>query len=179
MKTLKITPKHYKQLTGGNLYLNFTFADSMAEYPIPKARPLLDTLLIDDLDPNILNHQLLRDSLYALRGKPGQIFATNDEDEFTPNDPPALNIFHLSTSSPLDCELWLKQFEADCLSAFSTAGGDDDTFDYIPFFIYLFQDLLTQMGLAAYIPTFRKKLYAIDPEFPEFFTDQELTQFTK
>jgi hypothetical protein len=72
----------------------------------------------------------------------------------------------------------LKDFENRIIDAFANASGDDDTFDYVPQFYYLYESLLVTLKLEDHIPVFRKTLWETEPEYPEFFTTEELKSWT-
>ena len=81
---------------------------------------------------------------------------------------------------------WLAQFQGACITAFLMASGDDDTFDYVPSFIEAFEQTIEILGKEGIIiepedklKNFRHSLYLLDPEFPEFFTDEECEEWTK
>jgi hypothetical protein len=74
---------------------------------------------------------------------------------------------------------YLNEFAAACKDAFANAGGDDSTFDYIPALIELFENLLEILGYTTELENFRRELYMLDPEYPEFFSDEEIEKFQK
>jgi len=74
-------------------------------------------------------------------------------------------------------ERFMKLWRELSIRAFATAGGDDDTYDYTPSFIETYEQLLEYAYGKGEIKIFRKELYNTDPEYPEFFSDEELEEF--
>lgn len=73
---------------------------------------------------------------------------------------------------------WIKDFEIQTQVIFQLAGGDDDKLDYVPAFIDLFINLIELLN-PDYLTEYRYSLFKIDPDYPEFFGEEETEQFTK
>lgn len=172
-----------------NFYIYFV--DFMGQYPIPKTRDVatlnrLDSFMTDD------EMQLILNKLYAGPNNPKQTYFVVDNGGQDIGETPTIDEHGIPDISQwyiyLGPEGWtdksakelydlLMEFEGGCEHAFSNAGGDDDTFDYVPNFIWLYENLLDELGMKDEVKRFRHGLYELDPEYPEFFTDEEETEW--
>lgn len=81
--------------------------------------------------------------------------------------------------SILAFEEYMVDFRTWCIHIFANSGGDDDTYDYCPSMMDAFQQLLSEYKGEEAVDEFRKELYLTDPEFPEYFEDDELERWKK
>lgn len=163
------------------------FVDFMAEYSLPLTRDVVNmTSMYAFLDDGTM--QLILDKLYAGPTNPKQSYLVVDNGgqnlgeipTIDENGEPCITQWYLwlgdegwDKKSANELQGLLTKFEDSCKDAFSNAGGDDDTYDYVPNFIYLYENLLDGLGMKDEVKRFRRELYNIDPEYPEFFTDEE------
>lgn len=174
-----LTRKLYHSKSRENGFLDLYIIDYMGEYLIQHNN--LQKILVyspDDILGSAIDINKLRENLIT---KPGQLITSNSSDEDNPLelDPSYdFQLFHYFTSNYTEFLGFVLQWETQCYNLFASPGGDDDTFDYIPHFIWLFENLLQELGLTQYEETFRRNLFKINPEYPEFFHKHETDKWS-
>lgn len=159
--TLK-TP--YPVLIQDNHYLDLYLFDYMAEYTYFNTFQVLNGNML----PKSLREPF-REILNNSKPQPGEIFISNSSRENHIDDYESLSIFYAQIRSEIELYELLQIWSDTIDHIFSNPGGDDDTFDYIPHYIYLFQDLLRQLFGEETLEQHMDHLKTINPEFPEFF----------
>ena len=175
-----ITKKHLATLginTDEPQNVSIYFMDSMGEIGIPNTKPIIQVHRVADMMPTFILEEFATQAL-NLENRPGHLMVRNFED----TDLAGLDItvFDMYTNHIEVLIQFIEEFEYAVMTEFGSAGGDDSTFDYIPAYYYLLEDLYRALRLPAqHGIDFRRRLYEIDPEYPEFFTDEELNDFSK
>lgn len=158
--------------------------DIMGEYEIPHSHGLLKTFDLESIYGEDIAIKMTRDALVELRKREDLKFFSNGVDienlETNTSDLYG-DICHIVIPKE-DLEQWVNDFADDVTDKFTNAGGDDDIYDYTPNYYCLFEDLLRFLykeESTELITQFRRQLYNIDPDYPEFFSDEELESFAK
>lgn len=176
----------YNKLRGENLYLDIYIRDDMGEYPIPQGQgyQVIDVMNVPRLpgayceDPNGIAIRFsteLHNYLVENDGKE-HVYITNE------SDPINLDYAYYMTiqfSNPEELMDWLLLFSHQVINAIAEASGDNAYYDYAPMFYYILENAFERFGLTEQVELLRKDIYDARPDYDEFFSDDEIEQFSK